>query len=229
MTSISQTVANYHNVLVPHSNFLNERRIERLNAGTYEGAEVRGALSVISAYDRVLELGAGIGVVGAAVAINCSPEAMISYEANKRLIPTIEALYQTNALAKQIELRNRVLLAGKDQPKSLTFYLKNSYLGSSLTDSDHRVTTPVEVSTDSWDDVVRDFKPTVLVMDIEGGELDLLRAADLTGIRAIILEFHPGVYGVKGMRQAKNILREQGFARHNDVSTREVWTCTRTV
>lgn len=224
---VPEIAATFHNVGVPHSPFLNEKRVERLNAGTYEGAEIKGALSIIKSTDRVLELGAGIGVVGAAVALNCKPKVMVSYEANMRLIPTIENLYQSNGLSKKIELRNRVLIAGPDRPETLTFYLKNSYLGSSLADSDKRATTPVEVITDSWDETLKEVKPTVLVMDIEGGELELLRHADLTGIRALVLEFHPGVYGKTGMREAKKILRDQGFEKHDDVSTRDVWTCTR--
>lgn len=222
-------VARYHRVAVPPSDFLNEQRIERLNAGEYEGAEVRGALSVVKPTDRVLELGAGIGVVGAAVALNCRPEVMISYEANPNLLPAIEKLYALNGLTHRIKLRNRVLMADPDRPETVTFYLKNSYLGSSLADSDKRPTRPVVVGTDSWEAMRAEIAPSVLIMDIEGGELELLRHANLDGIRAVILEFHPDVYGKPGTREAKNILTEQGFVKQDDVSTRLVWTCTRKI
>lgn len=226
-TTEGDLAARYHGVAVPCSDFLNEKRIERLDAGEYEGAEVRGALSVVTARDHVLELGAGIGVVGAAVALNCRPARMFSYEANVRLVPVIEKTYEINGLSGAIKLRNRVLLAGPDRPETVTFYLKNSYLGSSLADSDRRATTPVVVGTDSWEAMRAELAPSVLIMDIEGGELDLLRHADLDGIRAVILEFHPDVYGKPGMQEAKKILTDQGFAKQEDVSTRLVWTCTR--
>jgi len=56
-------------VKVPNSPFLNESRIELLNAGRYEGQEILGVMSTVTEDDRVLELGAGIGVVG-----RCCPQ-----------------------------------------------------------------------------------------------------------------------------------------------------------
>ena len=64
-------------------------------------------------------------------------------------------------------------------------------------------------------------------MDIEGGELALLEAMDLSPFRAIVIEFHPEAYEVKGMRRCKTILREAGFQKVEEVSSRTVWTCTR--
>ena len=77
--------------------------------------------------------------------------------------------------------------------------------------------------------MVEELKPTVLLCDIEGGELDLLEHADLSGIRAIVMEFHPEAYEVEGMRKCKRILTQAGFEKNEDVSTRKVWTCTREV
>ena len=64
-------------------------------------------------------------------------------------------------------------------------------------------------------------------MDIEGGELELLRHADLGQFRAMVLEFHPEAYGVEGMRECKAIIRDAGFERLPEKSTRTVWTCER--
>lgn len=223
-------VARYHKVAIPPSPFLTETRIERLNAGEYEGPEARGALSVVKPSDRVLELGSGLGVVGAAVTVNCRPERMISYEANPALIPEIERLYALNGITHLISVRNRVLMAGDDRPESVTFHVNGkSFLGSGLQEDTVRNAQAVEVPTEAWEDARAELSPTVLVMDIEGAELDLLRHADLTGIRAVILEFHPGHYGKPGVREAKNILQSQGFAKHEDVSTRLVWTCSRKI
>lgn len=61
-------------VKVPQSSFLTETRINRINAARYEGQEIAGALHVIREDDRVLEVGAGLGVVGAVIATNAKPE-----------------------------------------------------------------------------------------------------------------------------------------------------------
>lgn len=214
-------------VRVPQSPFLTETRIERINAARYEGEEIAGALAVVRPGDRVLEMGAGLGIVGAVMAKNAGPEAVLSFEANPELVPHIRALHGENGLEEVIELRNEVLMSAPERPKSITFHLANSFLGSSLIEKSTRKTRPVDVPTADFHAVVDRFRPNVLIMDIEGGELDLLRHADLRGFRAIVLEFHPGVYGAEGMRECKKVLRQAGFKKDDAVSTRTVWTCTR--
>ncbi|MDP7150972.1 MAG: FkbM family methyltransferase [Paracoccaceae bacterium] len=224
-----EQAANCLGVKIPPSPFLNESRIERLNAGRYEGQEILGVLSTVSESDRVLELGAGIGVVGAVAAHNRKPQRVLSFEANPALIGTINTLYSINGLSDRISVVNEVLLSAPDRPDEISFHVQNSYLGSSLVAKAGRATREVKVKTRDFEEVRRRFSPTILVMDIEGGELELLRHANLDGIRAIVIEFHPDAYGVDGMRECKNILRDQGFDKNDKVSTRLVWTCTRSV
>lgn len=222
-------VAECHGVKVPDSPMMNDERIERINAARYEGQEIAGALDVIQPGDNVLEMGAGIGLVGAIAARNGKPAKVVSFEANPNLIEHIRALYKLNRLSNKIEVRNEVLISAPDAPKTMTFHLRNSYLGSSLIDTDRRATTPVEVATTSYDKLRRTFKPDVILMDIEGGELDFLRHATLEGVRAIVIEFHPLAYGKDGMRECKSILEAAGFSKIPEHSTRQVWTCAREV
>lgn len=214
-------------VRVPNSPFLNDMRIKRLNAARYEGDEIRGALAVVNSSDRVLELGAGLGIVGAVVALNCKPVELRSFEANPNMIPVINELYATNDLTDRISVTNRVLWAGPDRPEKVTFYLGASFLGSSLSEEGSRKREEINVETQDFSSVSKDFSPTVLICDIEGGELELLRHAPLDGLRAIVMEFHPGVYDRTGMQECKQILRDAGFERQDDLSTRTVWTCLR--
>lgn len=214
-------------VHVPPSRFLHETRIQRINEARYEGQEIAGALHVVGPDDTVLEIGAGIGLVGAVIAANRHPRHVHAFEANPELIPAIKALYHLNRLEDRIAVRNQVLISAPDRPGSVPFFLHNSYLGSSLTDPGDKARRRVDIPTAGFAETCAALKPTVLVMDIEGGELDVLRDADLTPFRAIVVEFHPKVYGVDGMRACKQILREAGFARVEAVSTRTVWTCLR--
>ncbi|WP_188525577.1 FkbM family methyltransferase [Sinisalibacter lacisalsi] len=214
-------------VRVPHSPFLTETRIARIREERYEGDEIAGALTVVRRGDRVLELGAGLGIVGAVTARNAAPEAVLSFEANPELIPHIRELHRMNGLEDTVELRNQVLVSAMERPDTVTFHLHNSFLGSSLAENTSRKTRPVDVPTAEYRAVLEDFRPTVLIMDIEGGELDFLKHADLSGIRAVVVEFHPKVYGKEGMQACKRILRNAGFEKLDGPSTRLVWTCAR--
>lgn len=226
-TEIPDIAAECLGVKVPASRFLHDKRIERINAAEYEGLEMAGALHVVGEDDVVLEIGAGIGLVGAVIAANAKPRLVRSFEANPELIPAIEALYAANGLGDRISVHNKVLVSAPERPESMTFHIHSSYLGSSLIEPENRETRAVEVPTASFHEVCADLKPTVLVMDIEGGERDILLHADLSPFRAMVLEFHPNAYGVGGMRECKNVLREAGFERVDDKSTRTVWTCVR--
>lgn len=226
MTAETEIAAECLGVRVPASRFLHERRIERINAGQYEGHEIAGALHVITPEDVVLELGAGIGIVGAVVAANCKPKAVHSFEANPNLIPVIRALYDENELNDRISVTNKVLLSAADRPETIPFHIHNSYLGSSLA-GEGKARETVSIETAGFNETAAELGATVLVMDIEGGEQGILEHADLTPFRAIVLEFHPKAYGVDGMQGCKKTLRSAGFKRIEDKSTRLVWTCTR--
>ncbi|MDW4497490.1 FkbM family methyltransferase [Sulfitobacter sp. D35] len=225
--SAPSIAAECHGVRVPASPFLTPGRIARIDAGRYERHEIAGALDIVRSDDRVLELGAGLGVVGGVVARRCAPEAILSYEANPDLMPHARALHRLNG-HDQVELRNAVVLSGPDRPDTVAFHLRSSFLGASLAEP-RGPSRRIEVATASFEGVRRAFRPSILIMDIEGGELDLLRHADLAGVRGVVVEFHPGVYGADGMRECKDILRRAGFRRRAAVSTRRVWCCTRAV
>lgn len=227
MSETVEIAAECLGVKVPGSRFLSEKRIGRINAARYEGQEISGALHVVRPEDVVLEIGAGIGIVGAVVALNARPRAVHSYEANPELIPDIRRLHELNGLQDRVHLHNEVLVSAPDRPSSVPFHLRKSYLGSSLLNSGDRPSRVVDIPTASFAEVCDEITPTVLVMDIEGGELELLRHARLDGFRAVVIEFHPGQYGVGGMRECKTILRGAGFERIDEVSSRTVWTCRR--
>lgn len=225
--SQDEFAATFAGVGVPDSPYLHAGRIARINAGKYEGDEIAGALHVLRPGDTVLEVGAGIGIVGAVLARTGRARRILSFEANPELIPVIRALYDVNGLAEVIAVQNAVLVSAPRRPATVPFHLHKSYLGSSLTHPGAKLRKTVDVATRDFNSVCAGLGPTVLVMDIEGGELDLLRDADLSPFRAIVVEFHPGVYGQAGMRACKAVLRQAGFQRVDAVSTRTVWTCRR--
>ena len=174
-----------------------------------------------------MELGAGIGFVGAVIALHAKPKRVVSFEANPDIINTTNTLYKANGLQDRISVRNQIVIANPGRPETVPFHVSHSYCSSSLYPIKSGV-NKVDVPTVSYDSVQEDFSPTVLVCDIEGAELDLLEHADLTGLRAIVIEFHPNRYGIKGMDRCKSILRAAGFAENPELSTQTVWICERT-
>lgn len=224
----SAGVVQCHGVKVPASPFLSDALIEQIERGTYEQRAIAGALAVVKPGDRVLEIGSGLGVVGAVIAKQAKPEKVLSFEANPALIPDITALYKLNRLSKKIELRHGVVTSLSDGPATLPFAVRDEVLQSSLIESDQETAATVDVPVASYDEIVAGFAPDVLVMNIHGGELELLRQAPLEGLRAIIVEFHPDAYGRSGMRACKSILTDAGFRKNAAHSSRHLWICEHT-
>lgn len=209
----------YHGVrLPPHAQYLPPRRIERIRNGRYEWQEIAGALHVVRPGDRVLELGAGIGIVGAVIAKNRAPVRILSYEANPALIGYAREMHRINGLDAIIDLRNAVLMSEPDAPATTGFHVHASFLGSSLIAPAGRRSTLVEVAVERLGAVTADFTADVMVIDIEGGELAFFRHADLSALRAVIVELHPKVYGQDGLAECLARLEAAGLRRIEAVS-----------
>ena len=70
----------------------------------------------------------------------------------------------------------------------------------------------ISLASTNVDDFITSHNINVLVMDIEGAELDLLQKAELSGIDRIFLELHDHLYGLSGIREITQALAAKGYA-----------------
>ena len=227
MPASPDIVAACHGVEVPNSPHLGPRMIESISSGRYEGDEIAAGLACIPKGARILELGAGAGIVGAVLARNLAPAAMLSVEANPGLIPNIRELHAHNGVDHLIDLRNVVVLSDPDAPETVTFHVRGNFLGSSLTPAREDRTKAVSVPVLRYADLTRDFPHDAIMMDIEGGELDFLRHADLSAVNVVVAEYHRGIYGREGKHECRRLLESKGFRMVEEHSTPAVWAMVR--
>lgn len=210
-------VSTCHGIEVPAAPHLRPGMITAMQTGGYERHEMAIGLAAIKPGARVLELGAGSGVVGAVLARHCQPAAMLSVEANPHLIPHIAALYAHNGLTGRIALRHGVVLTAPDAPERVTFHINGNFLGSGLTQAKER-SLPVEVPVLPYGALKAAFAHDTIMMDIEGGELDFLRHADLSGVDTFIAEMHRAIYGREGMGEIRRLLQAAGLVMDAEAS-----------
>lgn len=100
---------------------------------------------------------------------------------------------------------------------TVPFYVEPEFVVSSLKQSAtaHRVDVP------TYDFATACAGCTYLVVDIEGAEVDLLRAG-IPGIRAICVETHPEVTGLRPISDMLASLFADGFELDIDRSRRQV-------
>ncbi len=154
--------------------------------------------------DRVLEVGGGVGFVSLLCAKICGAENLLIYEANPAMAPLIEKNFGLNGLAPN--LRSRAITAKGDE---VSFFMCDNIISSSLYEREGSIAQ--KIPADAFDTVIQEWKPTALVMDVEGAEVDILTSSNLEGLTKLILESHPHIVGDEEIQRLKNHLARVGF------------------
>ncbi|MDG1532683.1 MAG: FkbM family methyltransferase [Paracoccaceae bacterium] len=173
--------------------------------GTYEGAERELLKGVIRAGDTVLEVGAGIGFMGLMAARLAAPGRVVSFEANPNLKDVIEKNYSLNE--NQPELRMQAMTV---DGASVTFNASPNLISSSLYSRDAKQVS-VTVDSAAIEAVFSELQPDIMVMHVEGAEVDLLANGDLASARALLIELHPHIVGQGRISELLTSLEGRGF------------------
>ncbi|MDE4133620.1 FkbM family methyltransferase [Phaeobacter sp. QD34_3] len=180
-----------------------------LRTGAYEAKEAEAAQKLIRKGDVVMELGGGIGFMSTLVATKTPARAVHAFEANPALIPYIRRVHALNG-AKTAQVTHAVL---SDGDGTAPFYVRPNFLASSLTPmaEDGPEVQKLDVPMRDMNQVMADLKPTVLICDIEGAEVDVLPKLDLSSLRAVLIETHPQWIGKEGIRKVFHCLDAAGL------------------
>lgn len=173
--------------------------------GTYEAVEAELVKEVVAPGSRVLEVGTGIGFVS----ILCSKIAgagnVTSYEANPAMGDVIRKNYAENGLQPNLRM-----LAVTVDGNPIQFFADANVLSSSMIDRD-LPTTEITVESDAMADVMEQVAPDVIVMDVEGAEVELLSSADLSKVHSMIVEVHPHIVGADKIAEMEAALAAKGL------------------
>jgi FkbM family methyltransferase len=192
------------------------RRVEQaISKGGYERDELRLIGMVLSPSDVVLEIGAGLGVVSAYCAKRLGSSRVFAFEANPDLEPRIRETYALNGVEPTLEMCAIRATAGR-----VTLYRTKHVVSSSLGKRSAEA-IPIEVPGKALSYVVEKFRPTLLIVDVEGAEDELFDRAQLPGVTKIMLELHERVIGETKARRVRDALTALGFREDRGLSSRE--------
>jgi FkbM family methyltransferase len=152
-------------------------------------------------------------------------ENMLTFEANPDIAADARANFERNGLSAIRShvgvLKNRL---SKGRKRTRDFFISERFTASRLaaTLDDPDIVKSVKVPIFCLEDEIRKHRATVLVCDIEGGEVDLLMQADLSDIRLIIMETHYWSAGEAATDAMVRKLVLDGFDIHLRYSGRHI-------
>jgi FkbM family methyltransferase len=184
--------------------------------GHYEVAERRLlAYMVDSGHicrgDRVLEAGGGLGLLTMKIADIVGDDSVVVFEANPRTAKALQTNLALNGHAIMVEIRALVAAANANVAFADLIGTDIGFASCST----HRIESGVPAITvpaETLADALRRIDPTVLVIDVEGAEYDLLTSVrNWRRLRSIHMEIHPDVLPTPKIDAMLRRLAEDGF------------------
>jgi FkbM family methyltransferase len=187
--------------------------------GTHEGDERMLLRKYVLPDDGVLELGACLGIVSCITnKLLRDQKKHVVVEANPYCIPAIHRNRHLNQAGFLVEN-----CAASNQ-RELNFFVNPTHITGSSAHT--RSAVSVRVPGRSLSELDARYGPfSVLIMDIEGSELDTFEASPeaLRHFRLIIVELHEAVIGVSGVNRCRELLTLAGFKLVETSYITEVW------
>ena len=184
--------------------------------GQYEAQEADLLAETLTPGDSVVELGAGVGFMALMVRHLAPGARYRGAEANPQLFDLIRRNLAM-AGAEDIDIRNEIL--GRSEGTE-PFYLAQRYWSSSLVRAEG--TEAVQVPALRLADVLKEQEASYLLIDIEGGEYDLLPHVELGPVQKVLIEMHPERTDRRTHSAALRSLLEAGFELDGALSKRNV-------
>lgn len=191
--------------------FIHEEMKEALRRGGYESVETRLVKRLIKPGHRVLEIGACTGYITMLAAKQVGAENVCTFEANPAAVDAALHHFALNNLP--IPITNRILMSRAkfaQAPETMELFLYKSPVSSSLFLLKPNARS-VSVTVGCLEDEIAKHQANFLIIDIEGGEADLLEDADLSPINDIIMETHYRKAGEWRINEMIKVLFSKGF------------------
>lgn len=209
---LSPEIVTLGGIKIKTSSYMSSAIRERIYMGLYESNELKIIKSKLGINDTVMEIGTGLGLLSSYCAKKVGNERVYSYEANPSLEEHIRENYAINEVRP-----NLTMCAVGTQVDELDFYIGKHFWSASTIPWKPGLKS-IKVEVRAFNDEVKKLDPSFLIMDIEGGELEVIQNSDLHNIRKILIEVHPEVIGQEGIEAIISKLEKDGFDFNSRIS-----------
>jgi len=212
----SNTTLMYYDIQgikLPHDDKIISHNIKNaIKHGSYEKREADQLKQIIQKRERILEIGGGIGFISSIAAKNELVEKICVVEANPGLIGYMQVVHELNNVANvaDMEIVNGVLTNNVKRGKYTEFYVRENFWASSLSPG-HKYARKEQVRTYSFNAMIERVRPTLIICDIEGGEIELFENANLSHVEKVLIELHQWSVGRRNMKKIFDYFSARDF------------------
>lgn len=180
-----------------------------LSSGRYENHEADALLMHLVPGDRLLDLGAGLGFICALAAGVLGEAAVFGVEAGPETVKLARRNLAANGFGGVKVLKGAVVGTREGE---VEFGQRPAFWASALKGPEAwpENAEVIRVPARPIGRLLAKVAPTVICCDIEGGELEVL-TQPLPGVRLVVVETHPQVYGPEGVERIVAALTAEGF------------------
>lgn len=172
---------------------LTEPLKKQLENGHYEWNEALAIKRHAGPGDRVLDIGAGAGYISILAGRAAGPENVVSVEANPVMQQALRQNLDQNGAETTALVHGAVVPDNYDED-SVLFAARDAFWASGIADEETNPDVVVEVPALRLTDLLAEHKPTIVSMDVEGGELELCQQPWPDHVRLVIMEIHTAKY-----------------------------------
>ncbi|EDX76737.1 methyltransferase, FkbM family protein [Coleofasciculus chthonoplastes PCC 7420] len=208
-------VLEYEGIKICLNSHISDDVLNDIYAGYYEQNELRIVKAKLTPNDIVMEIGTGIGLLSSYCAKRIGSERVFTFEANPELELPIRQNYAINQVSPHLE----ICLIG-EREGTHQFYIEKNFWSSS-TIQRHPDAKAIQVTVKSFNQEIKRLNPTFLIIDIEGGEYELLNYAHFHNVKKLVIELHERIIGREKVEFVKAKLHQWGFKIHPKISTTE--------
>ena len=189
----------------------------RLRILVIRDIEIEILSQVLRSTDKVLEIGSGLGFLTIFCAKRIGSKNVVTYEANSHLIDKIRENFRLNNVNPDIQ--NAIL---DDANSETDFFIEDSFWSSSIIRRSNDAKA-VKVKTKNINDILLDTHSNFIIMDIEGGEKELIYKINFDMVDKLLIEIHPQIIGNTQATKIIAYLFEKGFELDFTVSKDSVF------
>lgn len=202
---------------------ISRKIFNKILSGDYESDENYILRETFTENDSLLELGTGIGF-NSIYCARVNNNKVMTFEGNSNLISLIRRNMRKNNT--EFDLRNEILISRHFEGTSTSFNIAEDFWASSVNKNvDSKVIAETTVPVRRIHEVVRQFKPSYLVVDIEGGEDEIFASCDFlqnSCINKILVELHPEIIGEEKCFEVMKNIVDAGYKIRMDGSPKYV-------